>query len=155
MLTTWAIRWGIPPQAVDELRYLMGCGAPHPTGKLSAEASETAVQTARRLAAAQAGGRLFRNNQGAFKDDRGVMVRFGLGNDSTQTNRVFKSSDLIGIMPVVCDCGRRWGVFWAEECKRPGWHYTGTEREVAQKAFLDMVVAMGGIGRFVSNGEGV
>ena len=169
MLTQWAIRWQIPLQAGEELRYMMGVGAPHPTGNIPEGASESAVQAARRLAAPRAGGILWRNNNGALPDERGVPVRYGLGNDSPKTSRVFKSADLIGIMPTVCGCGHRYGVFWAEETKAPGWTYQGHRpcgckpgkpqcqpcHERAQKAFLDYVIAAGGIARFVSNGEGV
>ena len=41
---------------------------------------------------------LLRNNSGAFKDETGRVVFFGLGNTSKQRNDLIKSSDLIGIM---------------------------------------------------------
>lgn len=150
----------------------MGCGAPHPTGKLSTEASETAVQTARRLAAAQQGNRLWRNNVGALPDERGIPVRYGLANDSAKTNKVFKSSDLIGITRRIITpdmVGCLIGQFTAEETKKPGWSYQGDKpcgckpgksqcnpcHERAQLAFINQVIALGGIARFVSNGEGI
>ena len=43
---------------------------------------------------------LWRNNSGAFKDQTGRMVRFGLGNDSAKINKHMKSSDLIGFQTI-------------------------------------------------------
>lgn len=105
-------------------------------------ANEAAVQAEVRLEAARRGVLLWRNNSGALKDETGRLVRYGLGNDSTQTNRVMKSADLIGIGPG--------GIMHAYEVKRPGWKYTGTEREVAQLAFLDLVRSRGGVAAFVT-----
>ncbi len=45
------------------------------------------------------------------------------------------------------------GRMLAIECKRRHWHYTGTEREVKQKAFIDSVIASGGRGGFVTSAE--
>jgi hypothetical protein len=45
------------------------------------------------------------------------------------------------------------GHMLAIECKRRDWHYTGTEREQAQKAFIDRIIAAGGRGGFVTNAE--
>ena len=74
------------------------------------------------------------------------MVRYGLGNDSAQVNAVLKSSDLIGITPV-----GGVGIFTSYEIKKPGWRYTGTPREVAQLRWLELVVSLGGIGKFISD----
>lgn len=109
--------------------------------------SEARVQSEIRLEAARKGVRLYRNNSGALKDEHGRLVRFGLGNESTTLNRKFKSADLIGwrtitITPDMVGC--KIAQFLARECKYEGWVYTGSEREQAQKAFLDLVVAEGG-----------
>lgn len=105
--------------------------------------SEAAVQQAVRLECARRGILLFRNNSGVLTDVNGRPVRFGLGNDSSQVNAVIKSADLIGIGPG--------GIFYAYECKRPGWHLTpGDKRAQAQKAFLDLIAARGGIAKFVT-----
>jgi len=74
------------------------------------------------------------------------MVRYGLGNDSAQVNAKLKSSDLIGITPV-----GGVGVFTSYEIKKPGWRYAGTPREVAQLRWLELVVSLGGIGKFISD----
>ena len=76
---------------------------------------------------------------GACEDITGRQIRYGLGNDSSQINKVFKSSDLIGITPhvvVPADVGLRLGVFTSIEVKRGGWSYKGTERETAQFRWL-------------------
>lgn len=105
--------------------------------------SEAAVQAALQIEAARRGLTLWRNNSGACVAQDGRQVRYGLGNTSSKINAVFKSSDLIGIGPG--------GLFMAVECKEPGWRYRGTEREVAQLAFLDVVRAAGGIGLFAQD----
>ncbi len=111
--------------------------------------SESVVQQEIQLEAAKYGIVLWRNNSGAGKfvdDETGntSYVRFGLGNISKEQNKKIKSSDLIGIIPPT-------GRFIAIECKREGWKYTGTAREKAQKAFIDFVIARGGIASFCSS----
>ena len=95
----WAKRWGIQPGAVAEL--LEGMGVIQTDPPLLPGASEAAVQTAVRLGATADGGRLWRNNVGATTMDDGSFLRFGLANDSPAMNKQFKSSDLIGIRPVL------------------------------------------------------
>jgi hypothetical protein len=98
--------------------------------------TETDVQNLCRLAIQRAGGVVWRNNVGAIPREDGVPVRFGLANDSAQLNHVFKSSDLIGMCPG--------GRFLAVECKEPRWRWSGTERELAQFAFICYVRQRGG-----------
>jgi hypothetical protein len=137
MLDAWAARWGIPAAAIADLRASI---TQQPPGK--ARTSEAAAQQAIRLDATRQGNRLWRNNLGACVDERGNMVRYGLANDSKQLNDRIKSSDLIGITGA--------GVFTSIEVKPPGWKYRGTKRERAQLAWLELVIAMGGIGRFMT-----
>jgi len=118
--------------------------------------TESDVQTALRLAASKRGDVLWRNNSGVLPDARGVPVRFGLCNDSTQLNAVCKSSDLIGIKRVVVTAemvGTVVGVFYAREVKHSGWRYTGTDRERAQLRFIEIVREAGGDAGF-ANCEG-
>lgn len=150
-INTWATRWGIPAQALTELTATLA-GPEHTT--TVAPMSEAAVQQQVRLIASYRGVRLFRNNNGACKDDKGRQIRYGLANDSAQVNAKIKSSDLIGITPIMVTpdmVGQTLGVFTSIECKRPGWKYTGKGREAAQMAWLTLVASMGGIGRFVSD----
>lgn len=152
MLTTWATRWGIPHLALAELAAILGA-ASEPEHKFPDATTEQGVQQRERLAASKVGGRLWRNNCGAFQDATGRWVRYGLCNDSVKLNQTLKSSDLIGIMPVVITeqmVGKVFGQFVAREVKRPGWTYTGTEREQAQLAFLTLIASLGGDARFVS-----
>lgn len=151
-LTTWAARWGVPLEALQDLKQQIGLLTPADPAPL-AGTSEAAVQNHARLAASAAAGRRWRNNSGAYRDESGRLVRYGLANDSAAMNRVIKSSDLIGWDSVLIGLehvGQTLAVFAAEECKPVGWQYTGTERERAQLAFIQLVLAAGGHARFVS-----
>ena len=104
------------------------------------------------------GGLLFKNTSGVAREVRrdGSIrpIRYGLGNISAQLNQRMKSSDLIGITTVQITpdmVGRTFGVFTAVEVKTPGWRYTGTGREVAQKFFIDKIREWGGIAGFATN----
>ncbi len=116
--------------------------------------TESTIQKNIRSATNLTGGLLFRNNSGSavFKQ-RGVIrhVRYGLGNDSKLLNAEFKSSDLIGITPVIIESrhvGRVFGVFTAIEAKRGNWIYRATERETAQLNFINKIRQCGGIAAF-------
>ena len=150
-LTQWAVRHGISTEALAELTGIVTDPQSAPTGQ-----SEAAVQQLVRLEASRLGMRLFRNNVGACKDDTGRVIRYGLCNDSAQMNKAVKSSDLIGIRPVIITpdmMGHTIGQFVAREVKRPGWSYRGTDREVAQQAFGQLVLKLGGDFKFCT-GEG-
>jgi len=117
--------------------------------------NEAALQTNIQLEASRRGWRLWRNNSGAWKI-KGVWVRWGLGNVSKKMNKEMKSSDLIGITPIVIGpehVGQVVGVFTSIEVKEPGWSYSGKGPEVAQKAWIDLVRSLGGIAKFVSDTE--
>lgn len=118
--------------------------------------SEKKVQAEMQLQAARDGNKwLLRNNSGAFEDDTGRQVRFGLGNTSAKFNKAMKSADLVGVESIVITAdmvGQTVGRFFAVECKEEGWQFKGTERETAQHKFLAKVNEMGGKGVFF-NGE--
>ena len=115
--------------------------------------SETPVQSGARLLHAQMGGQNWRNNTGAAMID-GRMVRWGLCNDSAQLNKRIKSSDIIGITPLLIQpehVGRVVGIFTALEAKHRGWHMIPSDaRACAQQAFHDIVKNVGGFAGFVT-----
>lgn len=150
-LEQWAIKWGIPYEALADLRAQMIIDTDPANPAPGAPKSETAVQNAVRLEASQKGGRLWRNNVGQYIDDRGVPVRYGLCNESKQLNEKCKSSDLIGITPVKITpqmVGLIIGQFTAREIKPEDWTYSGTKREKAQLTYLNLVAALGGNAAF-------
>lgn len=154
-LEQWAIKWGAPYAALEDLRRDFGCINTDPT-PLPKGNNEAAVQAKVRLEASRAGARLWRNNVGATMDDRGNFIRYGLANDSKQMNEVIKSSDLIGIRPVLITpqhVGHTFGQFIAREVKEPSWNFSGTNRERAQLKFLELIKSMGGDACFAT-GEG-
>lgn len=155
ILYEWARRWNIPFDALRELQALYGEYGQPAAGDTSGS-SETAVQAALRLNASKAGGRLWRNNVGGGFMEDGSFIRWGLANDSAAMNEVFKSSDLIGLRPVRIEqrhVGLIIGQFVAREAKPEGWHYTGTEREQAQGAFIELINNLGGDARFACKGD--
>lgn len=156
ILDEWARTWAVSDSALADLKHRLlnldgGQPAPAP-GR-----SEAAVQAAARAEASRKGLRVFRNNVGAFHDpEQGIYVRFGLANDSAAMNKVVKSADLVGIRPRIIqpsDVGLRMGQFVSYECKHAGWKFSGTEREIAQVNWANLVLSLGGEARFVT-GEG-
>lgn len=146
-LTKWANLWRIPPDALADLRRELRSAAPTDPTATSTAGTEAATQQAIRIEGSRRGLRLWRNNVGMAHTDSGAIVRFGLANDSAEINRRVKSSDLIGIKPVVItprDIGVTIGQFVSREVKRPDWKYRGTDRERAQKRWLDLITAYGG-----------
>lgn len=115
---------------------------------LTGESSETRVQSLVRLEAAQKHKRLWRNNVGAIKDERGVPVRYGLANDSKSLNTELKSADLIGWEPILITAdmvGMTFARFLSVECKHENWTPgEHPEREQAQQRWADLVNAAGG-----------
>lgn len=96
--------------------------------------TEAAIQQEIRLAAGSVGTILFRNNQGAYQDYRGRLVRYGVCNPG--------GSDLIGWTPVTVTpdmIGRQLAVFTAIEVKGPRSKVTE-----AQQRFIDAVRKAGG-----------
>jgi hypothetical protein len=153
-LAEWAQRHGVSAAAIAELSGLLGA-VPAAGGG----GSEAKVQSLVRLAAPGHGMRLWRNNVGVLKDERGVPVRYGLANDSPALNKRLKSSDLIGwrrlpITPAMV--GYAVAQFVALECKHPAWRPSAhDERERAQGAWLALVTADGGYAKFVTGVEGL
>lgn len=154
-LNQWAIRWSIPPAALDELRGGFTAFPPSDPPYQGSD-SEAAVQSRVRLEASRKGLRIWRNNLGAVTTDDGRFIRYGLANESKRMNTMIKSSDLIGIRPLKITSeylGRIVGQFVAREVKPTKWVYKATEREGAQLRFLQLVAAYGGDAAFAT-GEG-
>jgi hypothetical protein len=107
----------------------------------------TDLQNKARLIADRAGARLWRNNSGVLLDRTGRPVRYGLANESKRLNDVYKSSDLIGMMPD--------GRFLALEFKPAGWTDARTDHDRAQLNFIEDVRRCGGVGYFVTSLEQV
>lgn len=152
ILLEWQRKHGITAEALADLVTMVGLDVPCSTK----DTPEARVQDEARLLASKMGWRLFRNNVGVLKDERGVPVRYGICNDSPAMNKRIKSSDLIGIRPVVITpdmVGSTIGQFVAREVKKAGWKYKGTEHEVAQLAFGTLIIGLGGDFKFW-NGEG-
>lgn len=152
----WAARHGVSHQAMQELQAIFGMHGGHSLPPQVKGVSEGAVQAAVRLEGARKGVRLFRNNVGALVDSRGIPVRYGLANDSKKMNEVVKSADLIGWRTVLIEprhVGQCMALFVSRECKKVGWHYTGTGHEEAQLAWAQLVTAGGGDAGFCT-GEG-
>lgn len=97
--------------------------------------SEARIQQEIRLAAGSAGSTLFRNNQGAYQDQSGRWIHYGVCQPG--------GSDLIGWTPVTVTqdmVGRQVAVFTGIEVKKPGGRITP-----AQQQFIDVVTKAGGI----------
>ena len=154
-ISAWAVKHGIGYDAMNELLVMMGINTELvvPDG---AYKSEAAIQNLVRLEATQKGLRLWRNNVGAGMLDNGSFIRWGLCNETKAMNKQNKSSDLIGIRPVLITMdmvGHTIGQFVARETKKEDWVYTGTEHEVGQLNFIQLVVSLGGDAAF-ANREG-
>lgn len=153
-LIAWALKHQVSHAALVELYDMWGIST-DPETSTAKPGSEAAVQAAVRMEASQLGGRLWRNNNGAYnpKEPPTPGTRWGLCNDSTAMNKKIKSSDLIGIRPTVITAsmvGDTFGLFVARELKKPGWTYKGTDREVRQLAFGQIVTMLGGDFKFVT-----
>lgn len=152
----WAAANHVHPHAIARLLNELGVGHEHIIDQAIPQgASEAAVTQRVRQLAASKGMLLWRNNVGAMMDDKGNMVRFGLCNDTAALNKKLKSPDLIGIndeliTPAMVGLPR--GQLVALEVKKQDWVYTGTEHEVAQLSFGQLVTSRGGYFKFTTGG---
>lgn len=147
-LDQWAKDWRVTPEALADLKRRIGLQITEPTLKNGRPASESYTQSLTRLAMAKAGCVTFRNNVGALLDQEGRLVRYGLANESAAQNKLTKSSDLIGVRPVLITpehVGTTLGQFVAVECKKGDWQPGEDKaREQAQQNFGLLVMAHGG-----------
>lgn len=121
-------------------------------------ANQTPEQQAQdevRLTAASVDMRLLRNNRGAFTNEHGNFVRFGLGNESAK-DKDFLSSDLIGGTMVTITpemVGKKVFILTAIEVKPKGFKmrkFKPGSREDGQLKFMQWVVSMGGFAGFAT-----
>lgn len=155
MLHDWAIQWQIPYVALADLQRRMGEIADQVVAKPARGTSETAVQAAVMMEAPARGVLLFRNNVGVLERPDGTPVRFGLANQTAAQNKVIKSADLIGwrrrsVAQLHAAGVEHVAQFVSREIKEYGWQYTGTDREPAQAAWRDLVLAAGGDAAFAA-----
>lgn len=135
------------PVAAAELQAILTPETPSVSGS-----SEARVQSETRLAAVKYGA-LWRNNAGAYSDDTGRQIRYGLGNDSKKFWENWRSGDLVGITRIAVQphhVGRTFGVFTMAEVKEAGWKKPKDARERAQMNCLRNVAMLGGIAGFVT-----
>jgi len=159
-MTTYAEWARRHPQAAHELQAVQLAGVFPPAPDEEGH-SEDWAQAHDRMRAARAGGLLWRNNVGALKTKEQHVcpscsfrfeivrppLRWGLCNDSSKLNAKLKSSDLIGIKPLLIlpqHVGTTVGQFAAVEEKKPGWTWGNTAHEQAQAAFGSLVQQKGG-----------
>lgn len=148
-LQIWATRHSVSNPALTELIQLLAM-PPSPARQLT-QYSEAAVQAEIKLAAPRHGGVVWRNNVGVWSDN-GTPVRYGLANESAKLNKSVKSSDLIGFIPRIL-AGKLVAVFTAIECKRGSWSWGGTQAEIGQQRFHNIIKAGGGYAGFARNKE--
>jgi hypothetical protein len=148
-IEAWAKRNHISAEVLADLKACFGIYAPALRVKPEAGEghSESFVSSLVKLEAGRIGVKLFRNNVGVLFNEDGIPVRYGLANDSARINKVIKSSDLIGWRPVLIGpehLGHTIAQFMARETKCVDWHYSATDHEKAQLAFLELVNRDGG-----------
>lgn len=153
------------PQAAADLRQVFVMESSQGVGRLGTD--EVGVQNTIRLSAAKQGALSWRNNVGATKakevhrcpkcsfrfEVAQQPVRYGLANDSHQMNKRVKSSDLILAIPRMITpqmVGTTIAQFGAIECKHANWVFTGSEHEVAQMNYLQLVAQAGGFATFAT-----
>ena len=150
----WAKRWGLPHACVRDLQTTLGIYTPIlPPDAPEYGKSEAWATSQVRLEASEKNVTLFRNNVGALKDKTGRLVRYGLANDTKESNESFKSGDLIGVRPVIIGphhVGTLIGQIVSREVKEPGWQYTGAEREAAQLNWIHLINSRGGDAAFTT-----
>jgi hypothetical protein len=142
--------YGLPFEIAVEIERRMGLeGSTGDAADPGIGHSEAYAQSQVILEAPRYQCRLFRNNVGAFKDDAGGFVRYGLANESKTRNKRLKSSDLVGwrrrviTVDMIPPGGLLIGQAVLREIKEPGWYYTGDEHEEAQLRWLQLGLSDG------------
>ena len=158
ILDIWAQQYSIDPRALAALKLALRINPLPPAHRPLSGMAEAPVQQRIRLAAPHHRTSLYRNNNGMATDSKGNVIRFGLGNDSPQANKIAASSDLIGIEEHLVtpeDVGRIIGRFLSVEVKRGDWIYKGTSREQSQLRWNQHIIGRGGRAMFATCPEDV
>lgn len=159
ILDLWAMQWGVPAAAIQDLRARYVAETASGTGTNMPRDSEAYVQSECRLFAPRNDMLLFRNNVGVLPNDNGQPVRFGLANDTKELNKRIKSGDLLGIRRVPITqamVGTVIGQFASVECKHRYWHPgEDVAREGPQKEWANLVASWGGHARITSSAQGM
>lgn len=155
ILDIWAKKHNVSQHALNELKHALQITNTD-TQSNEIPLSEGAVQNQIRLEASEKNIRLWRNNVGAFNANHPPSpgTRWGLCNDSKQMNALVKSSDLIGIRPVLitpAHVGSTIGQFVAREVKKSAWTFKNDAHEEAQLNFLQIVLSLGGDACFANS----
>lgn len=158
-LDQWAVLWGVPPAAMEQLRTLTLPITDAPRKAVSDAKSEAAVSERILLASAERDDLLmFRNNVGAWKHpETGRVVRYGLGNESKRVNETIKSADFIGIWRkrvTLADVGKDHGLLVSTEAKREDEPLNPNDpRTAAQLRWAQAINSFGGIATIYAGGE--
>lgn len=154
LINQWAAKYGIPDHMVDDLLQNYLGQRPERAVSVRDAMSERGVSQRAEFVFGDIGGILWRNNVGVLEDRNGVPVRYGLANTSKKVNKVTKSGDLIGCLPVTIrpdHIGRTFGLFVSCETKRAGWTWKGDPHELAQANWAQIVTSLGGVAMFVND----
>ena len=153
-IVAWATRHHVSLTAIHELMHEMGEGFDSPQPAHIDGHSEAAVSSRIQLEAASKGVLLFRNNVGAYQDESGRLVRYGLCNETKALNTHVKSHDFIGIRRVhimPCHLGHVIGQFVSREIKESGWKYNMHDaHQAAQAKFSNIIMSYGGDAAFAT-----
>jgi hypothetical protein len=150
----WADRWGIPWDALEDLRKCLTAACSLASVAGDTGRSEAAVSSRIRLEAPKLGYWLGRNNRGAGYMQDGSFIRWGLANDSIKMDKVVKSGDFIGFKRTVVApsmVGSTVAIFTTVEAKNVDWKYSNSAEEQAQMRWNDFIILNGGIAKFVND----
>jgi hypothetical protein len=121
--------------------------------------SEDIVSDEVRLFIGKLGWKTWRNNVGCLPGHGGAPVRYGLANESKKQNKLVKSADLIGVIPMLIEqhhVGMTIGRFLSLETKKEGWKFNPNDaHQAAQANWINIVNGLGGYAKFVQSTEDI
>lgn len=152
----WAVAAGLTMEQIRSYQYHLGTYDERLTD--GEGSSEAAVVARCKVRASKMGGRLWKNHKGAAVLQDGTFMRYGILNESKRISDDIKSSDLIGVYPLVITqdmVGSTVGQLWLVEVKEEDWHFTGDAHEMAQLKFLELGLAMGARATFATSEDDI